>query len=200
MNNYEYLIAGLPVLSDDISEQDHISASALIREIRELCSDKDNALIDTLLKGYEEENFTPEFYGSMLSHPNTFLREFFRFDLNLRNAKVRYLNESFGRSSGQDIFLEDEGEFEESEEVRKVLYGPNLISREKGLDELVWNKIDELNTFDYFNVSAILGYIAKLKIIDRWLKLDEATGREMFRKLAGEIRGTFKGVEFYETQ
>ena len=64
---------------------------------------------------------------------------------------------------------------------------------------MMWNKIDELNTFDYFNVSTVLGYIAKLKIIDRWLKLDEATGREMFRQLVSEIRGTFKGVEFNET-
>ena len=199
MDNYEYLIAGLPVLSDDLSGQDCPSPAVLVKEIRELCSEKDNALIDTLLKGKEEENFTPEFYGAMLSHPNHFLREFFRFDLNVRNAKVRYLNESLGRPSNMDIFLEDEGEFEESGEVHRILYGPNLVSREKGLDEMMWNKIDELNTFDYFNVSTVLGYIAKLKIIDRWLKLDEATGREMFRQLVSEIRGTFKGVEFNET-
>ena len=199
MDNYEYLIAGLPVLSDDLSGQDCPSPAVLVKEIRELCSEKDNALIDTLLKGYEEENFTPEFYGAMLSHPNHFLREFFRFDLNVRNAKVRYLNESLGRPSNMDIFLEDEGEFEENGEVHRILYGPNLVSREKGLDEMMWNKIDELNTFDYFNVSTVLGYIAKLKIIDRWLKLDEATGREMFRQLVSEIRGTFKGVEFNET-
>ena len=193
------MIAGLPVLSSDWSAQPQLSASALIDEIRSLSSDRDNALFDKLLDGYKEENFTPEFYGAMLKHPNDFLREFFRFDLNMRNAKVRYLNESLGRPMDQDIFLEDEGEFEEREEVRKVLYGPNLITREKGLDELMWKKIDELNTFDYFNVSALLGYIAKLKIIDRWLKLDDATGREMFRKLVAEIRGTFKGVEMNET-
>ena len=198
MNNYEYLIASLPVITSDVSESDKISVSRLIEEIRALSSDKDNSLIDTLLSGYEEENFTPEFYRSMLSHPNGFLREFFRFDLNLRNAKVRYLNESFGRPADKDIFLEDEKEFEEEDEVHRIMYGPNLVSREKGLDELIWNKIDELNTFDYFNISAVLGYIAKLKIIDRWLSLDEKTGRDMFRKLVDEIRGTFKGVDFNE--
>ena len=198
MGNYEYLIASLPVITADESDSRKISVSRLIDEIRALCSDKDNSLIDTLLSGYEEENFTPEFYRSMLSHPNTFLREYFRFDLNLRNAKVRYLNESFGRPSDKDIFLEDEQEFMEEDEVHRIMYGPNLVSREKGLDELIWNKIDELNTFDYFNISAVLGYIAKLKIIDRWLSLDEETGRVMFRKLVDEIRGTFKGVDFNE--
>ena len=198
MNNYEYLIASLPVITSDVSPSDKISASLLIEEIRSLCSDKDNSLIDTLLSGYEEESFTPEFYRSMLSHPNGFLREYFRFDLNLRNAKVRYLNESFGRPADKDIFLEDEKEFEEEDEVHRIMYGPNLVSREKGLDELIWNKIDALNTFDYFNISAVLGYVAKLKIIDRWLSLDEETGRNMFRRLVEEIRGTFKGVDFNE--
>ena len=198
MNNYEYLIASLPVITSDVSPSDKISVSRLIEEIRSLCSDKDNSLIDTLLSGYEEESFTPEFYRSMLSHPNGFLREYFRFDLNLRNAKVRYLNESFGRPADKDIFLEDEKEFEEEDEVHRIMYGPNLVSREKGLDELIWNKIDALNTFDYFNISAVLGYVAKLKIIDRWLSLDEETGRNMFRRLVEEIRGTFKGVDFNE--
>ena len=199
MDNYEYLIAGLPVLSSDWSAQPQLSASALIDEIRSLSSDRDNALFDKLLDGYKEENFTPEFYKSMLSHPNAFLREFFRFDLNVRNAKVRYLNQRLGRPADKDIFLEDEEEFEDAGEVRMVLYGNDLLEREKGLDRLMWKKIGDLNTFDYFNVSALLGYIAKLKIVDRWLSLDEQTGREMFRKLVEEIRGTFKGVDFNET-
>ena len=201
MDNYEYLIAGLPVLSMDVSDSDKsdkIYVRGIIDEIRALSSDKDNSLIDLLLSGYEEENFTPEFYRSMLSHPNAFLREFFRFDLDVRNAKVRFLNDKLGRPSHQDIFLEDEGEFEEENEVRRVLYGSDLLEREKGLDTLTWAKIDELNTFDYFNVSALLGYIAKLKIIDRWMSLDKDMGRELFRKLVAEIRGTFKGVEFNE--
>ena len=55
MDNYEYLIAGLPVLSSDWSAQKHLSATALIDEIRSLSSDRDNALYDTLLSGYEED-------------------------------------------------------------------------------------------------------------------------------------------------
>ena len=199
MNNYEYLIAGLPVISSYLSKSDRISVPGLIEEIRGLSSEKDIPLIDSLLGGYEEENFTPEFYRSMLSHSNAFLREFFRFDLNVRNAKVRYLNDRLGRPSDQDIFLEDDREFEEAGEVGSILYGSDLLQREKALDRLTWKKIDELNTFDYFNVSAVLGYLAKLKIVERWMSLDEATGRELLRTLVSDIRGTFKGVEFNET-
>ena len=199
MDNYEYLIAGLPVLSSDWSAQKNLSADVLIDDIRSLSSDRDNALYDTLLAGYEEKNFTPEFYRSALSHSNAFIREFFRFDLHVRNAKVRYLNECLGRPADKDIFMEDDEDFEEAPEVRRILYGADLLAREKGLDNLMWDKITELNTFDYFNVSALLGYIAKLKIIGRWLSLDEVTGRAMFKKLVKEIHGTFKGVDFNET-
>ena len=196
MDNYEYLIAGLPVLSSDWSAQPRLSVPELIEEIRSQSSDRDNALFDALLSGYQEESFTPEFYKSMLSHSNPFLREFFRFDLNVRNAKVRYLNDKLGRLPDKDVFLEDDREFEEADEVKRILYGTDLLAREKGLDRLMWDKIGELNTFDYFNVSALLGYIAKLKIVERWLSLDEQTGRELFRELVEEIRGTFKGVDF----
>ena len=199
MDNYEYLIAGLPVLSSDWSAQTNLSVKALIEEIRARSSDRDNALYDTLLSGYEEENFTPEFYRSMLSHPNSFLREFFRFDLGVRNAKVRYLNERLGRPLDKDIFLEDGERFEKADEVREILQTPDLLEREMALDRLTWKEIDGLNLFDYFNVNVLLGYIAKLKIIDRWLSLDERAGREMFKKLVDGIRGTFKEIEFNET-
>ena len=198
MDNYEYLIAGLPVLSRDWSANSSLSVDSLIEEIKNGCSKKDNVLIDTLLDGYKEENFNEDFYKSMLSHKNSFIREFFTFDLRVRNSKVRYLNEQLGRDPDKDIFLEVEGEFEESGQLKSVLYGDNLIDRELGLDELMWNKISELNIFEYFNINVLLGYICKLRIIGRWLSLDEKTGKDMFRRLVEEIRGTFKGVEFNE--
>ena len=198
MDNYEYVIAGLPALSRDWTSQTHLSASELMDDIRALCSAKDCALIDTLLSGYEEQNFNAGFYSSMLKHPDRFLREYFRFDLNLRNAKVRYLNGRLGIAADKGIFLEDELEFEEADALDKVLATEDLLEREKGLDALVWDKISDINTFDYFDVDAILGFIAKLKIVDRWLQLDESSGREMFRRLVDEVHGTFKGVHFNE--
>ena len=44
----------------------------------------------------------------------------------------------------------------------------------------------------------ILGMIVKMMIIRRWLILDEEAGREMFKRLVDEVRGTFKGVEYNE--
>lgn len=198
MDNYEYLIAGLPVLSSDWTENGQLPVDELTEEIRNLCSEKDNSLIDSLLAGFSEENLNEGFYKGMLESHNSFLRDYFTFDLNLRNCKVRYLNSRLERPEGTDIFLEPSEDFEEKDAVDKVLNGDDLLAREHGLDSITWDKVSELTTFDYFNINAVLGFLAKLNIINRWLKLDERTGRELFKKLVDEIRGTFKGVEFNE--
>ena len=60
----------------------------------------------------------------------------------------------------------------------------------------MWEKISSLTLFNYFDINVILAFITKLNIVARWFRLDEQTGREMFKKLVDEVRGTFKGVEY----
>lgn len=198
MDNYQYIIASLPVPNKDIRPGDVSRSAELLAFIREHCSREDNALIDRLLDGYDESKLGQAFYETALSGSDRFIREFFTFDLRVRNAKVRFLNKALDRPVDQDIFLELEGEFPEAEKIAAVLQDKDILARERGLDGLMWAKIDEILIFDTFNIDVILGFIAKLKISDRWLTLDEQTGREMFRRLVQEIRGTFKGVEFNE--
>ena len=87
-------------------------------------------------------------------------------------------------------------EFEEAPALENALNSADILSRERGLDDLMWAKIDNLTLFNYFDIDVILGFIAKLNIVARWFKLDEQTGREMFKRLVNEVRGTFKGVEY----
>jgi hypothetical protein len=206
MGNYEYIVASLPDITTgwkfgDKSPQDYIE------EIVSLCSKKDNDLIEFLLNGYKDENLNEDFYIKALTHNNRFIREFFKFDLNVRNAKVTYLNKALDRPAGEDVltFSEDapeavlmavEAEFEEADDLETILNSGDILTREKGIDDLVWEKINNLTTFNYFDIEVILGFIAKLNIVSRWYKLDEQTGREMFKRLVDEVRGTFKGVEY----
>ena len=170
--------------------------------------------MDFLLRGFDDTALDADFYAEALRHRNRFLREYFRFDLNLRNAKVRFLNRELGRPAEQDVLTGEGsaddtgldidgyrftgGEFEESAKVEAILAQKDLLTRERGLDEITWAKVDSLTTFHYFDIQAVLGYIAKLHIVDRWLALDEEAGRELFKKLVDEVRGTFKGVQYSE--
>lgn len=195
MNNYHYIVASLPALSPDWVFGDK-NAEAFLGEIKDGCSKSDISLIEFLEKGFVDANLNADFYNEALKHKNRFLREYFRFDLNMRNAKVAYLNKALGRELSKDVVDVDGGDFEEASKMDAVLQGHDILAREKGIDDLLWSKINELTVFDYFDIEAILAFIAKMHIIDRWYKLDEQTGREMFRKLVDEVRGTFKGVEF----
>ena len=194
MNNYEYLIASLPDITPDWKDSGEMSGDAFVDWLREGCSDSDRKLIDFLREGFSAENLNKDFYLRALSHRDRFLREYFRFDLNVRNAKVEYLNRELGRAAGTDIFLTDENGFEEEARLGDVLGSGDILSREKGIDDLMWEKIESLTTFDYFDIDAILGFIAKLNIAMRWNRLDPETGRELFSRIVKEVRGSFTGV------
>lgn len=194
MNNYEYIVASLPVIEPGSRLGSSSAAKAITSDIREQLSNKDNALVTMLLDGFDPEKLNAGFYRACLGSGSRFLREYFLFDLFLRNTKVEYLNASLGRPEGKDVLLLEEledYEFEQKEEIVEILSGTDIIGREKGLDMAIWEHVEEVTTMDVFDMDAILGFIARLKIIDRWDKLDPETGAELFRRLIKEIRATY---------
>lgn len=195
MNNYEYIIASLPAISTDWKFTDNTPEDYL-EEIKSQCSKADCEVIDFLREGLADENLDRDFYLRAFAHKNRFIRDYFLFDMNVRNAKVRYLNTALSREKGKDVMDLPEGEFEQAQALETIFAGNDILARERALDDLVWDKISELTIFNYFDINAILGFIAKLHIVARWYRLDERTGRERFRKLVDEVRGTFKGVNY----
>ena len=213
MSNFEYIISSLPYLTMDFKYAGQAGFNSVISDIKRDLDEKDQGLVEFLLKGFSEKDLNADFYAAALKHRNRFLREYFRFDLNLRNAKVRYLNAQLGREPDQDVMTGEDpeaedvdidgfrftgGEFEEALKVDNILSDKDLVSREKGLDDLLWDKIDGLSTFHYFDIEAVLAYIAKLHIVTRWLNLDEEVGRDVFRRLLKDVRGTYRGVKYSE--
>lgn len=194
MNNYEYIIAGLPDIAPDWKGADAAGVESIVQEIRGLCSKEDNALIDVLIAGFDGANLDLEFYQKALKAKNSFIRDYFKFDLNVRNAKVRYLNRALERPADTDIFMEAEGEFEEAQKLDAVLNQEDILSRERGMDDLMWSKIESITTFDYFDINVILGFIARLNIVARWLKLDPEIGKQMFARLVEGVRGSYTGI------
>ena len=213
MSNFEYIISSLPYLTMDFKYAGQAGFNSVISDIKRDLDEKDQGLVEFLLKGFSDKDLDADFYAAALKHRNRFLREYFRFDLNLRNAKVRYLNAQLGREPDMDVMTGEDpeaedvdidgfrftgGEFEEALKVDNILAEKDLVSREKGLDDILWDKIDNLAIFHYFDIEAVLAYIAKLHIVTRWLNLDEEVGRDVFRRLLKDVRGTYKGVKYSE--
>jgi hypothetical protein len=194
MNNYAYIIASLPALQQEDNRTDNFFARDLIDEIRSQLSAQDEAVLDLLLEGCDPGKLNAEFYQKALKHGNRFIREWFRFDLDLRNTVVYYLNDSLGRPEEQDMVLlegRETEEFFELDAAKAVLNGGDILKREQGLDNLRWQKIDDLTMLDSLDLEILLGYVLKVKIIDRWMQLDPESGRALFRKLVEDIRSTY---------
>lgn len=189
MNNYEYILASLPDLQPDTREG--IDAAALIEEIRRDLSGRDARELDVLLSCWDGTQLDADFYRRAAGSRCGFIREFFGFDLALRNAKVGALNKALGRPEGTDaVKMSDDDSSVEIDGLDAVLYGSNLLDRELGLDRLVWQKVDELTALDIFNLDLVLAFVVKLKIVDRWMQLDAERGRELLQKLVTEIKET----------
>lgn len=196
MNNYEYIVASLPVIASDY--RGPLDTDAIISEIRSQLSPKDEAVLDTLLKGFDSDSLDAEFYRTALASKNRFIAGYFGYDLDVRNCRVAYLNKALGRPEGQDLLVLDEDEpreFEDLEKVNAVLEGSDILERERGLDDIMWERIDELTLMEVFTLDQILGFVSKLQIVARWLRLDPQTGRELFRQLVEEIRNNKKSIE-----
>lgn len=159
-------------------------------------------------------NLSPEnelatlWYEEMLASDHTFLRDWFTFELNLKNVllvlsarkhSIPYEHQVIGnnpvaeiirRSTARDLGLSSDWHL--IEKVLQIVEAEDILMREKAIDLLRWSYLDELNTFNYFSFEVLMAYYLKLGIIERWLQLDQSTGEEMFRKLLGELKNSYE--------
>ena len=195
MDNYVYIVASLPELTTGF-ENSSFDYAAVKESIMELLEEKDQKLVELFEEGFNEETLGKEFYVKAAESKNRFICEYFDFDGRLRNMKVAYLAKRLGKQG--DAYLVDmpEADFEERSQIQEILENPDFVQREQKMDDLKWEKASDIARMDYFNMNAILSFLAKAKTVQRWVELDTAKGQEMFEKLVKEVRGTFEGVKY----
>ncbi|MDD4420753.1 MAG: DUF2764 family protein [Bacteroidales bacterium] len=218
MNNYYYIIGGLPELAPSV-ENNMFNYAAVREEIWKQCSPEDKKLIEFLEEGFDEESLIVDFYIKVQESRSMFIKRYFRLDRIIRNAKVTFLagklfngDETENKElikkysvvlpSDQEIgFNGKEGvavtlDNSDTQNIDAIFHTSDILEKERKLDEFKWGKINEFTSFDFFDIDVILAFLAKGKLVERWNKLDRETGKALFKKLVDEVRGTFKGVEF----
>ena len=189
MDNYVYIVAGLPELTSGF-ETTGFDYAALKESVMELLSEKDQQLVELMEEGFDEQTLGPDFYAKAAESKNRFIREYFDFDGRLRNMKVQYLAKRLGKDGKAFLVDLPEADFDEGKQIEEILADADFVKREQKMDELKWEKASDIARMDYFNMNAILAFLVKAKTVQRWAELDTAKGEEMFRKLVKEIRGT----------
>lgn len=192
MNNYHYIIAGLPELLPDFPAR-QFSYGDTAAAIREQLSKADRKKVDWLEYGFEPANLSHYFYHALKKQKSKLLQEYFLLDKAIRNASVKYISAQEGKEDGIKYILSPEEPSELFDEVRvnSIFKIPNLIERELEMDRYRWEKINSLIQWHYFDMEVILAFLAKGLIVRRWLALDPDNGSMLFRTYVDEIRGTF---------
>jgi len=155
------------------------------------------------------ENYLSElYYDHALESGNQFLADWFAFDKNVTNMLTgltcrKYekdpedevigndsVAEAVKNSSAKDFGLSAELDY--ASHVLNITEKDNLLSREKSLDQLKWDQINELTLFHYFSTEVVLAYTLKIQMIYRWMHLDVKTGKEMFKQMIDELKESFE--------
>jgi hypothetical protein len=148
------------------------------------------------------------YYEAAVEQPNAFLREWSSFERDVHNLRAALsarrhrlslegqligeyrLTSAARASNAQDFGLSQEYPF-----IQRLLVledEPDLREREEEIDILRWNYIDELNTFNYFTIEVLLGYLIKLAILERWSTLSPEAGQEAFQRLVQQLEQSFE--------
>lgn len=154
-----------------------------------------------------ENQLTESYYAYVDTFTNSFLIDYFTFEKNLRNVLVAYNcrkfqlpveHELIGEDGNVDALKKSQardfglgGELDFIDRLLVILENKDLLGREKGLDLLRWNYLDDITTFHYFTIEVILSYVIKLRIIDRWLGLDAETGNEFFGHFLSDLKDSY---------
>ncbi len=171
-----------------------------------------------LFPGYTtEDQLSSLFYFEMFNHPNEFVRDWFAFDLNLRNVMVGLNCRSMEGKADLEVFSPEHRIVTRNDVAQIVIKsnapdfslsqsfpwieqlvaldetGPEDL--EKTVDSIRWDMLDELTVFSYFGIEALLAFCVKLRIVDRWFKLNPKDGKAKLDRLVNELVSGFQVAE-----
>jgi hypothetical protein len=149
-----------------------------------------------------ENRLTELYYQWAMKCGNKFISDWFEFNLNLNNILAAYTSrkyktdievvgsnevaDSIRTSNQRDFGLT--GNLEGFDIIQRLSDEPDLFEREKKIDLLKWQWLDEQTFFKYFSIERVFAYLVKLEIIERWVSLDPVEGGKLFRKLIDSLK------------
>lgn len=152
------------------------------------------------------------YYESALKTKNLFLKNWLRFELNMKNILTAFNCQKYGFDTAEQLIVTEKENpvavlllnkrlkadyFEDllpfHEEIFKIAEAKSeAADKEKALDQLKWRYLDEHTFFHYFTIEKVLAYTIKLMLAERWMKLDKTTGNELLNKLIDDIKNSYE--------
>jgi hypothetical protein len=145
-----------------------------------------------------ENQLAKLYYEYVLARTEGFLKEWFIFDRDVKNLLTAISSRSHGFSLGGQLVGQNDvtdainkshardfglaNEYPYIEQLLKIEEQPDIVEQERDIAHLKWDYLEDLNTFNYFTIDKILGFLLKLISYERWAMLDPAQGRGIFKQ------------------
>jgi len=212
----------LNVLQENYDNFNKLGNYSLEQIENELTEDAENILPSYMYKFVEMykdenistikswENIITEMYYEHIQNniKNKFLVEWFDYKLNLENLLSaincrkynidkekqivgnNFVAKSILNSNSKDFGLEVDIPY--ISQLISLSEKSNVLAKEREIDKMKWEKIEELSLFEYFSIEIILAYLLKLNIAYRWLELDFDTGKQMLEQIISNIKSSYE--------
>lgn len=146
-------------------------------------------------------------YG--LEVKNNLMSGWFELNLNIGNVLTAIYARKYGMEVTQYIVgnnkpaslirenanVRDFGlghELEYFDTLLRISEESDIYDRERKLDKLRWDWLEEHTVFDYFNIEYLFAYLCKLQILERWVSLNAEEGERVFRELISNLKNETK--------
>ena len=151
-----------------------------------------------------EDRLAALYYAYAMKFRNKFVSSWFAFNLTMNNVLVALTARKFKmdiaplivgdtevcealRTSGaRDFGLTGEVDF--LDQLVKISETEELVEREKKIDQLRWNWMEEATFFNYFTVERLFVFLLQLEMIERWISLDKEKGNQLFRSIIATLK------------
>ena len=151
-----------------------------------------------------EDVLSSYYYDYAIKCKNSFVAEWFTFNLNVNNILVALSARKYKMSVADAVIGEGEiaealrtsgardfgltGTVEYLEKLQRLSENSMLQEREHQLDEMRWKWLDENSVFNYFSIEKLFGFLIKLSIIERWMTLDAEEGMKRYNEMIAALK------------
>ncbi len=153
-----------------------------------------------------ENQITDLYYHYATSLKNDFAKEWYTFEMDLNNILTASYCKKFQIDIGPELIGDNEltgklvksnardfgigNEFPKIEQILRAIDETELLEKEKRIDLIKWEFLDDKGFFHYFTVEKIFAYLLKLEMVARWVGLDKKTGEELFNRLLKDLEAS----------
>lgn len=198
-----------------------------LKQLEEQVQEPDHSLpgyLSRFIADFKEEHLkyevSPEnvlswmYYDYMIASDNRLVSRYAEFSMNLKNLVAAVNSRKYGRDVAKEVIGENEFamalrtsnskdfglslDYPYVEKIIALMETGNLVERERGLDLLIWNFLDEAVVFEYFSIERVISYLLKLMIVERWSRMSTESGRQVFMELVQRFRENFRFEEQFK--